>query len=128
MSTSVDTVIVITTGKQDRGTRATLAAAWGCATLAMGRSVSIYLTMDGTVWAMQGAAKHVQVGGFETLDVYLEQFLELGGKIQVCAPCSEYYCAVGPETAGGTLLNEAELTGLASIVARVGPDTQVVTF
>ena len=41
-----DTLITLTTGKQDRGTRATLAFSWGCAALAMGKKVSIYLTME----------------------------------------------------------------------------------
>lgn len=128
MSNSCDTVIVLTSGKQDRGTRATLALAWGCAALAMGKSVILYLTMDGTVWALQGACGQVQVGGFEPLSEYLEQFLELGGQIMVCAPCSEYYCAVGSELLTGQLVPQAELTGLATIVSRVGPGTQVISF
>ena len=79
MSENNNVVVVLTTGKQDRGTRATLAFAWACTALAMGKNVTMYLTMDGTIWAMKGATKGLQVEGFEPLDQYLEQFVLLGG-------------------------------------------------
>lgn len=129
MTETPDTLITLTTGKQDRGTRATLAFAWACAALAMGRSVTMYLTMDGSVWAIKGAMKGVTVGGFEPLKDYLEQFISLGGRILVCAPCSEYYCSVGAVTGSrGSLIEDAELTGLATIVSLMGEGTKMVTF
>lgn len=121
-------LIALTTGKQDRGTRATLALAWGCAALAMGQSVTLYLTMDGTVWAMKGAAKGVEVGGFEPLEDYLDQFLVLGGELLVCAPCSEYYCSFDKILQKGTLIDEAQLTGLATVVSKMGNNTKTITF
>jgi predicted peroxiredoxin len=123
-----DTMIVLTTGKQDRGTRATLAFSWGCAALAMGQNVSVYLTMDGTIWAVKGAAKGVEVGGFEPLEDYVEQFLGLGGKILVCAPCSEYYCTFDREQIPGTFIHDCELVGLATVVAQTGNGTRVISF
>jgi predicted peroxiredoxin len=48
-SEAPDAMIVLTTGKQDRGTRATLAFCWGCTALALGQRVSMFLTMEGTV-------------------------------------------------------------------------------
>ena len=128
MTDTPDTLITLTTGKQDRGTRATLAFAWGCAALAMGKKVTLYLTMDGTVWATKGATKGVTVGGFEPLKDYLEQFIALDGEILVCAPCSEYYCSTGNLLAKGSLLDEAQLTGLATIVAKMGKNTNSITF
>jgi len=121
-------LITLTSGKQDRGTRATLAFAWGCAALAMGQKVTLYLTMDGTVWAMKGAAKGVEVGGFEPLEDYLEQFLALGGELLVCAPCSEYYCSFDQILQKGTLIKEAQLSGLATIVSKMGNNTKAITF
>jgi predicted peroxiredoxin len=128
MSKELGTMIVLTTGKQDRGTRATLAFSWGCAALAMGQTVAVYLTMDGTVWASKGAADNVSVAGFETLDCYIEQFLALGGEILVCAPCSEYYCSFTPASGHSALLPEAQLVGLATIVSRTGQGTKIITF
>jgi predicted peroxiredoxin len=123
-----DLLITLTTGKQDRGTRATLALSWGCAALAMGQKVSIFFTMDGTVWASQGSAKGVKVDGFEPLKDYLNQFIELDGEILVCAPCSKYYCSVESSEGRGTLIQEAQLTGLATIVSKMGNNTKTITF
>jgi uncharacterized protein involved in oxidation of intracellular sulfur len=127
MAADLNTMIILTTGKQDRGTRATLAFAWGCAALAMGQTASIFLTMDGTVWALKGATKDVSVGGFEPLKNYIQQFTDLGGEVLVCAPCSEYYCRVDVADRA-TLIDEAKLAGMATIVGKLGPATKVVTF
>ena len=128
MQTPFDTVIVLTTGKQDRGTRATLAFSWGCAALAMGQRVALYLTMDGTIWASRGAMKDVAVAGFEPLQNYQQQFVSLGGQLLVCSPCSEYYCDFQRDECPSTLVDEATLVGLATIVARIGSATRVITF
>lgn len=128
MTDHPDLLITLTTGKQDRGTRATLAFSWACAALAMGKKVIVYITMDGTVWGTKGATKGVEVGGFEPLEDYFEQFFALGGELLVCAPCSEYYCSFDRSAIQGTLLEEAQLTGLATIVGRTGPNTKTVTF
>jgi len=124
----VQTMIVLTTGKQDRGTRATLAFSWGCAALAMGQRTAIYLTMDGTIWAAQGAERGVAVNGFEPLSEYLEQFLSLGGEILVCAPCSEYYCSLDGLVPGSVLREGTTLVGLATVVHRIGTETKVITL
>lgn len=128
MNEQPDMLITLTTGKQDRGTRATLAFSWGCTALAMGQKVSMFLTMDGTVWAGIGAAKGVLVAGFDQLEEYLEQFFALGGELFVCAPCTEYYCAVDANNPSGKVVEEAKLAGLATIVSKIGPNTKTVTF
>jgi len=128
MAADLDSMIVLTTGKQDRGTRATLAFSWGCAALAMGRTVAIYLTMDGTIWATRGATHGVEVGGFEPLGDYLDQFLALGGEVLVCAPCSQYYCSIDRDQVPGHLIDDVQLVGLATIVNRIGQGTKVITF
>jgi len=128
MPESDNVVVVLTTGKHDRGTRATLAFAWACTALAMGKSVSLYLTMDGTIWAMQGTMKGLKVEGFEPLTEYLDQFFVLGGEMMVCAPCSEYYCSFETKKMTETLIPEAKLVGLTTIVSKIGPGSCVVTF
>jgi len=124
----VQTMIVLTTAKHDRGTRATLAFSWGCAALAMGQTVAIYLTMDGTVWATQGATRGVAVSGFEPLESYVDQFLALGGELLVCAPCCEYYCSLDDLQPGEKLREGISLVGLATVVSRIGANTKVITF
>jgi len=128
MASTSETIIVLTTGKQDRGTRATLAFAWGCTALAMGHKATLYMTMDGTIWSLPGGTSHVQVGGFESLEEYVKQFQELGGEILVCAPCTEYYCSFDGPGSPEKIREGIELTGLASIVGKIDSGTNVVTF
>lgn len=128
MQNSCDTMVVLTSGKQDRGARATLAFSWACSALALGKATSLFLTMDGTVWAMKKAADGVQVDGFEQLSNYLETFLSLGGNLLVCAPCTEYYCSMSSEAGPAALIEGAELAGLATVVAAGGSSCTVVTF
>jgi len=61
-------LVVLTTGKRDRGSRASLTFARACAAL----------TMNGTVWALRGAVDEVLVQGFKPLAEYLDQFRALG--------------------------------------------------
>lgn len=126
--TTVQTLVVLTTGKQDRGTRATLAFSWACTALAMGQTAAVFCTMDGTVWSYRDSLAGTRVEGFEPLAEYVEQFLALGGRLLVCAPCSEYYCSVRPEEVRTFLLDGAEVTGLTSVVSLIGPGSTVVTF
>ena len=128
MAEHAEVMVVLTTGKQDRGARATLAFSWACTALAMGKSVSLFLTMDGTTWAMRDAIAGVQVEGFEPLAEYLEQFVALGGRLMVCAPCSEYYCSFDRTRISDVLHADASVAGLSTVVSRIGPDTSVVTF
>jgi predicted peroxiredoxin len=94
----------------------------------MGQEVSIFLTMDGTVWATRGAAKGVEVAGFEPLSEYIDGFRALGGQMLVCAPCSEYYCSFDPEANPRSLIDGAQLSGLATIVSKIGAHTRAMTL
>ncbi len=128
MSNTIDTVVILTTGKEDRGTRAILAYSWACTALAMGKSVALFLTMDGAVWAKRDEAVGVSVAGFESLDSYLEQFLALSGKWQVCAPCTQYYCGAGSSESHALLHPDVEVIGLATLISQTGPDSHFITF
>ncbi len=127
-SSHPDTLVVLTSGKQDRGTRATLGFAWACTSLAMGKTTTLYLTMDGTVWSMKNSADGVRVEGFEPLKEYIDQFLLLGGELLVCAPCSEYYCSFNRAEMGHALVDECKVVGLSTVVGKIGTGTSVVTF
>jgi predicted peroxiredoxin len=123
-----DTIVILTTGKEDRGARAVLAFSWACAALAMGSSVTLFMTMDGSTWAGKGACKGVEVAGFEPLDHYLEQFLALGGKWKVCAPCTQYYCGASSSRPYDVLHSAVEVVGLTTLISEAGPTSHVITF
>jgi predicted peroxiredoxin len=128
-TTHPQSLVVLTSGKQDRGTRATLAFSWACTSLALGRSTALYLTMEGTLWAMRESSAGVRVEGFEPLQEYVEQFLLLGGELLVCAPCSEYYCSFDRAKLDGSLIEGCKVVGLSTVVGKISPgNTSVVTF
>ena len=109
-------MIILTTGPEDRGNRATLAFAMGVSSLVSGVETTVFMTMGGTFWSRQSACNKVRIDGFDPLAVYIEQFAELGGKILVCSPCHEFYCSVDKES---QLLPGAELAGLTHVVDQV---------
>ncbi|MBI1948045.1 MAG: DsrE family protein [Deltaproteobacteria bacterium] len=127
MASQQQVVVVLTTGRQDRGARATLAFGWACTALAAGASVSLFLTIDGAIWALRNAAQGIRIEGYEPLHNYLEQFLALDGELLVCAPCTKYYCGLR-DGEDGALHPAAKLAGLMTVVARASQGAQVVTF
>lgn len=128
MTNNNSVLVVLTQGRQDRGSRATLALSWACTSLALGMDVSLYLTMDGTVWSLTSATEGIQVDGFEPLEQYMEQFLELDGELLVCAPCTEYYCAFDRDQIATRLHPKATIVGLSTVVAKAANGATVVTF
>ena len=78
--------------------------------------------------SMKGMADSVKVEGFEPINEYIEQFISLGGKMLVCAPCTEYYCNFENPNGKTSLLPDATLGGLSTVVSMVTPNTSVVTF
>ena len=117
-------LIILTTGAEDRGSRATLAFAMGVSSLISGVDTSLFLTMAGTFWSREHALRKVRIEGFEPLGVYVDQYRETGGHILVCSPCNEFYCAIGKDS---PLMPGAELSGLTAIVD-MALESSVVTL
>jgi uncharacterized protein len=117
-------LIIITTGPEDRGNRATLAFSMGVASLISGIDTSIYLTMSGTFWSRSKAIQTVHIGGFEPLSVYVNQFVEADGRILICSPCDAFYCSIADTS---PLIKGAKLCGLTHIVD-LALDASVITL
>ena len=109
-------MIILTTGPEDRGNRATLAFAMGVSALVSGVATTMFMTMSGTFWSQTSSYDRVHINGFEPLEVYVEQFQELGGEILVCSPCYDFYCSIAQNSA---LLPGAHLGGLTHVVDQV---------
>lgn len=109
-------MIILTTGPEDRGSRATLAFSMGVAALVSGVETTIFMTMSGTFWSRQNSCSRVHINGFDPLADYIEQFDELGGAILVCSPCHDFYCANAGDS---ELLPGAQLAGLTHVVDQV---------
>jgi predicted peroxiredoxin len=117
-------LIIVTTGPEDRGNRATLAFSMGVAALISGVDTTIYLTMGGTFWSRAKAGEKVHIDGFEPLQVYIREFLDSGGKLMVCSPCAQFYCSIADQA---PLLEGAQLCGLTHIVD-VALDASTITL
>jgi predicted peroxiredoxin len=109
-------MIILTTGPEDRGNRATLAFAMGVSSLVSGVDTTVFMTMGGTFWSRQSACSKVHIDGFDPLPAHIDQFAGLGGKVLVCSPCHDFYCSAAKDS---TLLPGAELAGLTHVVDQI---------
>jgi predicted peroxiredoxin len=69
--------------------KATLPFVVGNAALAMDVKVTMILQASGVTLAAKGFYEHIFALGFDPLKKLVDSFLELGGTILVCIPCSE---------------------------------------
>ena len=94
-------LVVLTTGNDDGGERATLAFSSACSAAVLGKKTTVFLVGDGTYWGYENHGKDVQQPGFPPLEALINEFIELGGEILVCAVGCEQLRSVLPE--GGTM-------------------------
>ncbi len=81
-------LIMLTSGNDDNGKRATLAFSAANSAIAMEHPTALFLVGDGTHWAYTGNIKGVRVAGFPALYELMEQFMDQGGDIMICSTCS----------------------------------------
>ena len=106
-------LVIIATHAGEDPERATFPFVMGNASFAMDETATIVLQGSGVFLAKKGYAEHVHASGFDPLKKLMESFLDLGGKIFVCAPCiKERNIEEGDLVekakviAGGTVINE----------------------
>lgn len=118
-------LIIITNGKNDRGSRATIGFCLAVSSIISNIETVVFLTLDGTCWAKKGAVRDVAITGFEPLETYIKQFTDAGGKILVCSPCTKFFCATSFNESD--LIEGAEFAGFATI-AEIMEKSSVATF
>jgi uncharacterized protein len=106
-------MVIIATHAGEDPERATFPFAMGNAAFAMDEEATIVLQGSGVFLAKKGYVEHVHASGFDPLKKLMDDFLELGGKILVCAPCiKERHIEEGDliekaqVIAAGTVINE----------------------
>lgn len=119
-------LVIITTGKEDRGGRATIGFCLAASSLSMGINTTVFLTLQGTIWGMQGADNDIKIDGFESLKSYMDQFLEHKGRLLVCSPCVKFFCGI-KESKNTKLIKGAEYAGFTTI-ASLMESCAVATF
>ena len=80
-------VVIISTHGGDDPERASLPFVMGNASLVMDVETTIALQGNAVTTVMKGTYEHIFAGGLDPLKKLVDTFLELGGKVLVCAPC-----------------------------------------
>jgi uncharacterized protein involved in oxidation of intracellular sulfur len=80
-------VVLIATHAGEDTERATFPFVMGNAALASDEPAAVVLQGAGVFLAKKGYAEHVIASGFDPVKKLMDTFLELGGRILVCAPC-----------------------------------------
>lgn len=109
--------VILTSGCDDTGKRATLAFAAACAAIALNFDTQVFLIGDGSHWAYEGSSAPVTQPGFPPLSELMDIFTGLGGKTYLCATC-ESVCSV-PGEDGDVRLRRQEIQprGLAAVLS-----------
>lgn len=111
-------LLMFTKGREDGGASITEGIQLAVALQAVGRKVSIFLTLGGTRWAYKGTAVDLVENNKISIEEYFQQFEELGGELLVCTPCLKAYCsipALDEESHKRSLRANARYVGLAKV-------------
>ncbi len=122
-------IVMLTSGKEDRGKRATLAFSAACSALAMGGETQVFLVGDGAHWGYEGHTSNIKHAGFPSLRELMSEFVELGGQIYVCSTCDKV-CAVPGELDQPVLKRRPEVSprGFTAVLSDVMGGGSSVTF
>lgn len=86
-------VVILATGNEDGGKRATLAFTAATCAAAMDKRVIMFMVGDGAHWAYEGRTTGVQQNGFPPLEELMDCLIDMDGNIYVCSTCDEV-CSV----------------------------------
>lgn len=93
--------VILASGAEDGGKRATLALSAACTAQAMDLTTILFLVGDGVHWGYEGRAEEVHAPGFPPLADLMEAFIECGGQVFLCSAC-DALCALPTHADGAT--------------------------
>lgn len=105
--------ILLMSGSEDGGKRATLAFVAAVSAAAMERPVQVFLAGDGSTWSDPGQAESVAMPGFPPLAELIREYLDLGGELLICSTC-ERFCSAREPGAGGQRWSALQVRGMAA--------------
>lgn len=113
--------VVVTTGPKDPA-RARFGLEAALAAVASGLGVTVFLTLEATVWACE--TRRYVCG--ETVYALLDQLAEMGASVVCCSACALDKCGTQAERIATT--PGIELVGLATLMEQVAAGVPTVTF
>jgi predicted peroxiredoxin len=113
--------VILASGAEDGGKRATLAFAAACTAQAMELDTIVFLIGDGAHWAYDGSAEQAHAPGFPALAELIDSFIEAGGQLLLCSAC-DAICA-----ASGARRRDVRVRGLAALLSHAAGGS-AVTF
>jgi predicted peroxiredoxin len=113
-------VIMLTSGPEDGGKRATLTYSAACTALGLDTPTKIFLIGDGAYWGYEGYTDAYHMSGFPPLHELVEMFRELGGETYICSACDQV-CGIPGEGENPNRVRRKEVQprGLASILPEI---------
>jgi predicted peroxiredoxin len=128
LATREPLVVLLATGNDDGGKRATLAFTAATCAAAMDKRTIVFLAGDGAHWAYEGRAAGVQQKGFPPLDELVGCLIDMGGEIYVCSTCDEV-CSVPSDDEPDNLKRHSAIKprGMSAVLSDM-TDGRTVTF
>lgn len=120
--------VILVSGREDGGKRATLAASMACTALSMELDTQMFLVGEGSYWAYDDHVRQARMEGFPALHELMDDFQDLGGQITVCSTCDKSLCGIASRDQAPVRRRPGvQVQGMAALMSRVmaGP---VVTF
>ena len=114
----------------DGGRKAALGFGIALSALSTGSAVHVFLTLESAVLGTPSGARSLEPRGFsEPLSTYIEHFLDMGGRLEVCSSCYEEYCRELPkdDTGRPQLRPGTAIHGLGIVAERLS-HMKVLTF
>lgn len=113
-------VVMLTTGAEDGGKRATLAFSAACSAVSMDAKTKVFLIGDGAHWGYADRTDHIHQNGFPPLEELISAFQDLGGEVLLCSACDQVCSIPGDGESHATVRRDGiRAAGLASVLSDI---------
>jgi predicted peroxiredoxin len=128
LATQETLVVLLATGGDDGGMRATLAFTAATCAAAMDKRTVVFMVGDGAHWAYEGRTAGVLQKGFPPLQELMDCLVEMGGEMYVCSTC-DGVCSVPSDDLADDVKRHPAIQplGMSAVLADIH-DGRAVSF
>lgn len=119
-------VVILASGNDDGGQRATLAFTAATCAAAMDKKVIMFMVGDGAYWAYEGRTTGVHKNGFPALEELMDSLIELDGAMYVCSTCDQV-CGVPSDDDAGNYRRHSAIQprGMSAVLSDIAEGSSV---